>query len=79
MKKSEAIWWLRDLRLHGKCMKRHQAGMKAVWVVRALWYTEALVPIWWERHPKERMFLSATNTDAGCEVQVEKSRFASIR
>lgn len=49
------------------------------WIVHVLWYSEALVPIWWECYPKERMLLSATNTDAGCEIQGEKSRFVSIR
>lgn len=44
-----------------------------------LWYTEVLVLSLQEHYSNERMFLSAKNTDAGCEIQTEKSGFASIR
>lgn len=44
-----------------------------------MWYTEVLVLSLREHYSKERMFLSAKNTDAGCEIQTEKSGFASIR
>lgn len=47
--------------------------------VHALRYAEVLVPILWEHYSKERMFLSTKTTDAGCEIQAEKSGFVSIR
>lgn len=47
--------------------------------VHVLWYAEVLVPILREHYSKERMFLSIKNTGAGCEIQAEKSGFASIR
>lgn len=79
MKNSEAIWWFHYLRLHGKRVETTQACKKNCTDAHVLWYTEVLVLSLKEHYSKERMFLSAKNTDAGCEIQSEKSGFASIR
>lgn len=79
MKNSEAIWWFHYLRLHGKCMEKTKICKKNCMDAHVLWYTEVLVLSLQEHYLKERMFLSAKNTDAGCEIQTEKSGFASIR
>lgn len=79
MKNSEAIWRFRYLRLHGRCMEKTQICKENRMDAHVLWYTEVLVLSLQEHYSKERMFLSAKNTDAGCEIQTEKSGFASIR
>lgn len=59
--------------------KKKKTCKKNCMDAHVLWYTEVLVLSLQERYLKERMFLSAKNTDAGCEIQTEKSGFASIR